>query len=151
MRVDDVENVPWPEDVAEQLRAMWSDLSYGSVVQISKILGRSKGSVQKKATRMRLGPRPRRTTRHPHNIELQGTPDAKSNELVATFKLPQRDMSAWPPPAPPTYRRLCNWPDGSPGTVDFSWCARKCWMNQATGLRFPYCQQHTKLAYRILP
>ena len=107
---------PWTPERINYLKELWNEGL--STREIGLKLGVTRNAVVGKAHRMGLSKRGSPTTEAPSTEDVE--------DLVRL-----ETLSSW----------MCSWPDGDPGTPDFSFCGKPRLSNK------PYCAEHCDRAY----
>ena len=141
----------WTAGKEQQLRRLWLDSSI-STAQIGAILGFDRNTIDGKAHRMRLPPRP-----SPMTDPKQRNLSLPAEERIRMTSRPLQKIRPQPPThklvlplemetRAPKRRRLtppekCQWPIGDPKDKDFRFCEE----DHLPGR--PYCKMHCSRAY----
>ena len=140
----------WNDDNVARLKELWEQGL--PTAQIGKLIGFTKNAVVGKAHRIGLERRPspiRRTAAKPDrkkarspvmpklNFEKNYNEEIPNNILIKNFQPSVRNIF------PANSTRGCEWPEGHPDELEFSFCSKERFEDK------PYCLDHCAVAYII--
>ncbi|PCI34500.1 MAG: global cell cycle regulator GcrA-like protein [Alphaproteobacteria bacterium] len=125
----------WTDERVAKLRELWDKGLSASQIAKELAEGVTRNAVIGKAHRMNLASRPSPVKTDPKKkakkaVEKKAaTPKAKAR----TGKVSLLELT----------ERICKWPIGHPGEVDFHFCGK------TSATTFPYCAEHCAQAYQV--
>ena len=142
----------WNDDNVARLKELWDQGL--PTAQIGKLLGFTKNAVVGKAHRIGLERRPspiRRTAVKPDRKKARSPVMPKLNfenkDSSEKIYTPISNQKVYQPSARNIFstspKRGCEWPEGHPDEIDFSFCNKERFEDK------PYCLDHCAVAYVI--
>ncbi len=125
----------WTDERVEKLRELWDKGLSASQIATALAEGVTRNAVIGKAHRMNLASRPSPVKSDP---KKKAAKPAEKKAAPAKAKAPTGKISLLE-----LTERMCKWPIGHPGEVDFHFCGKPSAQN------FPYCPEHCAQAYQV--
>lgn len=125
----------WTDERVEKLRELWDKGLSASQIATALAEGVTRNAVIGKAHRMNLASRPSPVKSDP---KKKAAKPAEKKIIPAKAKAPTGKISLLE-----LTERMCKWPIGHPGEVDFHFCGKP------SAKTFPYCPEHCTQAYQV--
>lgn len=125
----------WTDERVAKLRELWDKGLSASQIATALAEGVTRNAVIGKAHRMNLASRPSPVKTDPKK-KLKKTVEKKVAPVkvkAAGGKVSLLELT----------ERMCKWPIGHPGEVDFHFCGKP------SAATFPYCPEHCAQAYQV--
>lgn len=124
----------WTDDRVAKLRELWDKGLSASQIAKELAEGVTRNAVIGKAHRMGLASRP---------SPVKTDPKKKAKKAAEKKAAPKSKIPGGKVSLLELTERMCKWPIGHPGEVDFHFCGK------TSAPTFPYCPSHCAEAYQV--